>query len=487
MLKKTWVKVLLWIVALILVVFAAAAGLQFGLSLVNEYTLSVTLNDAQEITLVYPEIYSEPGATALLKGTVFHKEAIPVDVKITSQPEEGQLGTFLVKYTATYKNVVETAYRRVHIVDTQSPVISLVADPQRYTLPTETYQEEGFTAVDDYDGDITDRVIRTETKEKVTYTVCDASGNYTTVERPIVYNDPIAPEITLKGEEIITITEGETYQEPGFTATDNCDGDLTDRVEVTGNVNRHLAGNYTVVYSVKDAYDNLTSVSRTVCVKPADGGKIPPPEVVIPSGKVIYLTFDDGPGPDTPKLLDILKHYNIKATFFVVNTKYIDTIKRTAAEGHSLAIHTATHVFKDIYASEEAYFEDLYKMRGIIKDLTGVETTLLRFPGGSSNTVSNFNKGIMTRLTEAVVDKGFQYFDWNVDSKDAGGAKTAEQVVENVIGGIGDKKISIVLQHDIKDFSIDAVERIIVWGLNNGYTFLPLEPNSPGSHHGINN
>ena len=487
MFKKTWVRTVLWVLASILILAAVLGGLQLCLSMINEYTLCIRLKGAEEMTLVYPESYSESGATAWLTGTIFHREPFPVHVEISDHPDEGRLGTYMVKYTAAYKDVVQTTYRRVHIIDTQPPVIELVADPDRYTLPIDTYQEEGFVATDDYDGDLTQQVIRTETRDKVTYTVSDSSGNSVSVERPIVYDDPIAPEIVLKGSSVITITEGDAYSEPGYTATDNCDGDLTDQVSVTGHVNRFLAGNYTLVYSVKDAYNNTTTVSRAVCVKPLEGEGIPPPEVVIPSGKVIYLTFDDGPGPQTPELLDILKQYNVKATFFVVNTKYINTIKRTAEEGHAVAIHTATHVFREIYSSEEAYFNDLYKMQGIIKELTDIETTLMRFPGGSSNTVSKFNKGIMTRLTKAVVDKGFQYFDWNVDSKDAGGAKTAQQVFENVVSGIGDKNISIVLQHDIKGFSIEAVEKIIIWGLNNGYTFLPLEPNSPGAHHGIFN
>ena len=152
-----------------------------------------------------------------------------------------------------------------------------------------------------------------------------------------------------------------------------------------------------------------------------------------------------------------------------------------------MAVHTATHNYKSIYASEEAYFKDLKKMASIIEEIAGVKTTLIRFPGGSSNTVSRFNKGIMTRLTKSVRDLGYQYFDWNVDSNDAGGAKSAEEVAENVINGIKKYKTSIVLQHDTKSFSIDAVERIIQWGLENGYKFLPLDETSPGMHHGLNN
>lgn len=112
----------------------------------------------------------------------------------------------------------------------------------------------------------------------------------------------------------------------------------------------------------------------------------------------------------------------------------------------------------------------------------------MRFPGGSSNTVSRrFKKNIMTELTQLVEDAGFSYFDWNVDSDDAGGATKASQVIHNVEEGVSKARISVVLQHDIHPFSVSAVEEIVQWGLDNGYTFLPLEANSPSMHHGPQN
>ena len=212
------------------------------------------------------------------------------------------------------------------------------------------------------------------------------------------------------------------------------------------------------------------------------------PDIVVPGDKVIYLTFDDGPSGHTPRLLEILAKYNVKATFFVVgsaNTAYLDDIVN---QGHSIAAHTYSHDYSEIYASEEAYFKDLNKVRQLIYDKTGTWTTLIRFPGGSSNSVSrHYCLGIMSQLTKAVEAQGLQYFDWNVDSKDAGGAKTADEVFSNVIAGVQKHNVSVVLQHDIHGYSVDAVERIIQWGLANGYTFLPLTSTSPNAHHGVNN
>ena len=234
-----------------------------------------------------------------------------------------------------------------------------------------------------------------------------------------------------------------------------------------------------------DDAGRATTAQRTVIVEAAKQ-----PEIVQPEGRVIYLTFDDGPSAYTEELLAILEKYNVKATFFVVgnNSNLAKRLKAIADGGHSIGIHTMTHNFAQIYASEEAFLQDLYGMQALIYEHTGIHTTLMRFPGGTSNTISaNYCKGIMTQLAKTVTALGFQYFDWNVDSDDAGRAKTAEQVYQNVVNGIGNMKVAYVLQHDSKAYSVDAVEKIIQWGLANGYTFLPLTTQSPAYHHGTNN
>ena len=365
----------------------------------------------------------------------------------------------------------------------QAPVITLTGETDVTILPTEAYQEAGFTAADNYDGDLTSQVKREEIDGKIVYTVTDSSGNTVSAERTITVNDPVPPVLELKGDDYITIGIGGSFEEPGFTAADNCDGDLTAAVQVTGGVDYYQAGSYTLTYTVTDSFQNTASVTRTIRVLPLSAA-----DVGEKNGKVIYLTFDDGPGLYTEKLLDILAKYDVKVSFFVVNTGRISVITRAAQEGHTVAMHTATHSFSQVYANEDAYFADLYKMQSIIEQYTGQKSMLLRFPGGSSNTISkDYSKGIMTRLAAAVTERGFTYFDWNVDSSDAGGAKTADEVFNNVIKAIGNKEYSVVLQHDMKSYSVDAVEKIIVWGLKNGYTFLPLDANSPTCHHGINN
>lgn len=207
-------------------------------------------------------------------------------------------------------------------------------------------------------------------------------------------------------------------------------------------------------------------------------------------GKVIYLTFDDGPSEYTMELLEILDRYQVKATFFVTkgDPDYVDCIGEAARRGHSIGIHCYSHWYKKIYANEDAYLADMKKMDEIIFEQTGVHTKLMRFPGGSSNQVSKqYNQGIMTRLEKIVEGMGYCYFDWNVDSNDAGGTTETDLVAENVISSVEKKDVSVVLQHDSHGYSVAAVEQIIRWGLENGYVFLPLSTESPGMHHGIVN
>jgi len=380
----------------------------------------------------------------------------------------------------------ERARARELANDTVPPVIELVSDEGVYTIPGQEYAEEGYTATDNLEGDLTERVERTETNGVVTYTVADSAGNRTTVTRTIVYHDPVPPVLSLNGDSEITLTEGTPFAEPGYTARDNVDGDLTERVTVSGTVDSAKPGTYELTYAVEDTYRNRVTAKRTVTVLAA-----PAPKPDTETGeKIIYLTFDDGPGLYTAKLLDILAKYNVKATFFVTNTNpgYTDLITREANEGHSVGVHSATHVYKQIYASEDAFWADFAIVDDLIYEKTGTRTKLMRFPGGSSNNVSaQYNEGIMTRLTAAAREKGYQYFDWNVGSGDAGQTTDTATIVQNVINGVRGKKTSVVLQHDIHDFSVDAVEDIILWGLENGYTFLPLDETSYAAHHRLFN
>ena len=207
------------------------------------------------------------------------------------------------------------------------------------------------------------------------------------------------------------------------------------------------------------------------------------------TGKVIYLTFDDGPSNYTEDILNTLDKYNVKATFFVTCSGSLDKFaKKIIEKGHTLGLHTCTHRYNIVYSSEENYFNDLNSISAKVEELTGYKSKYIRFPGGSSNTISRFNKGIMTRLTQKVTEDGYKYYDWNIDSEDAAGADK-EGVYNNVISALKNHNYStnMVLMHDIKVSTKDALDSIIKDALDMGYTFSNINDYTNEVHHRINN
>ena len=303
--------------------------------------------------------------------------------------------------------------------------------------------------------------------------------------RKVTVRDSQPPTITVDGGEQITLPYGLPWQD-SYSATDNADGDLTAKVQVDGQVNVNAAGSYTLRYKVSDSSGNQGTATRQVTVMPPVAPNADPAAGL---DKVIYLTFDDGPGPATARLLDILAAKGVKATFFVTNTMgHPDMIGRAYREGHSIGIHTYTHQYSQIYASEEAYWADFDLMAQVIRSQTGQDTKIMRFPGGSSNTVSrSYTPGIMSRLTKLMAVKGYTYFDWNVDSGDGTGHSTSASVFQKITGGVQGKSVSVVLCHDTHPTTVDAMPQVIDWAKQNGYTFLPLTPGSYPAHHRVAN
>jgi len=206
---------------------------------------------------------------------------------------------------------------------------------------------------------------------------------------------------------------------------------------------------------------------------------LPAPQQGSTAGKkAVYLTFDDGPLPQTAALLDTLKRYGAHATFFVSGGSAPDLIGRMAREGHCVGNHTFSHKYREIYAGEDAFFKDAAEMDAVICSQTGAPSRFLRFPGGSGNTVSRFNPGIMTRLTDELKARGIVWADWNVDSGDKAPI-TAPAIYRNVCRGILREECPVVLQHMDVPNSMATVERILIWGQKNGCVFLPMTEEMP--------
>ncbi len=443
----------------------------------------IILLGEERVVLEYGESYEDPGVMIRSVGRIFPPPRDPVTVYALAGPDPYRLGAQEMEYLLADWGEEKRLVREVEVVDTQAPVIELLPfQPGREPSWMRGYVEPGYTAVDNVDGDMTAMVELTQLPDRMVYTVTDSSGNEAVAERPIPAGME-APEIVLNGGAELTIPTSMSWEDPGFSVTDGQGADLSGSVTVEGEVIPYHSGDYEIRYTLTNAFGESVSAVRRVTVEPVRQS-----DTVYPDRRTIYLTFDDGPSYYTPELLDVLAKYNVKATFFVTGNhpEYLDCIGRAYREGHSIGVHSYTHNYWNIYASEEAFFEDFQLCEDMIYQQTGAYTKLFRFPGGSSNTVSNFNPGIMTRLTKTMTDMGYYYFDWNVLSGDAGETTDTDVVFWNVRNGCT-SDVNVVLQHDIKGFSVAAVERIIIWGLNNGYQFLPLEESSYGAHHGLNN
>ncbi len=438
--------------------------------LVTSYFLRpyIELKGGKNITLPYNQKYQEKGYTPKFLGG-----KKKTSVKVKGKVNEKKLGVYRLTYTYRLGFLNIKAIRNVHVVDKEAPKITLKGEKESFICKNGTYEEEGFTATDNYDKDLTKKVKVSKDKNgNRVYQVKDSSGNTTKVTRKITEKDVVAPEITLNGDEMIYLIVGATYEEAGATARDNCSGDVSKDIKVEGEVNTKEVGTYKVTYTVQDKEGNKAVKERTVHVQPPRRGAS--------YGGIaghIYLTFDDGPNWNTtPVILDVLKEEGVKATFFVIYHEGTDDLlRRIVEEGHTLALHTYSHDYS-IYQSVDTYFNDLDQIRNHVKNVTGVDSHIIRFPGGSSNTISRrYCDGIMSILTNEVISRGYKYYDWNISSGDAGQTQDPDQVYQNVVNRLSHDRVNMILMHDIKPYTRDAIRNIVRYGKENGYTFARID------------
>jgi len=205
---------------------------------------------------------------------------------------------------------------------------------------------------------------------------------------------------------------------------------------------------------------------------------------VNPGEKVAYLTFDDGPSQNTPRVLEILENYGIKATFFVNYRKGAENIyKRIVSEGHSIGNHTKTHNYSSIYSSLDNFLSDFKEMENILYDITGKKPNIARLPGGTDNNIGKKygEEFIMYKIVDWLNDNNYKFFDWNSYALDAESEPvTKDQMVENVLKKMEKNHVMLVLMHDNKpkEKTVDVLPSIIEGLIKNGYEFRALNENS---------
>ena len=288
--------------------------------------------------------------------------------------------------------------------------------------------------------------------------------------------------IQLAGGEELEWICGVPWEEPGWTAYGREGEDLSGAVKVTGVFRPWRTGEQMLTYTLSDKEGEIASAVRRITVT-ARG--LPEPKEPAPG--TIYLTFDDGPCENTDQVLEILDRYGVKATFFVVTSqsKYLDRLPRILEAGHTVGIHANYHPSADytgLYKNEDTYFPDFLEAQRILHETTGTYAYCARFPGGG-NTASYLAgalDGGYEELYRILWDMGVRSFDWNVQPESS--TKTTEGTITDFRYGVKPEGMSVVLQHDTRLFSVAALDQMISWALENGYTFARIEPDTPAVH-----
>ena len=200
--------------------------------------------------------------------------------------------------------------------------------------------------------------------------------------------------------------------------------------------------------------------------------------------KIAYITFDDGPYHSTDQVLDILKKYKIKATFFTIgldkDTCYdspsyscYNTYKKIVDAGHTIANHTYSHqIFRGIYSSANSFTHQVKLQEELIKERTGVKTNILRFPGGIG-TANALAGNQVNDIKNWLKENNYGWVDWTAQDGDGGYLPSYDVAWDNFTKSI-DENIEVILFHDYSNITIAMLPEAIEYLQNKDYILLPL-------------
>ncbi len=233
----------------------------FGIFLLYNPFLTLKLMGNSTISLEVMTNYDEEGYEAK-----FLNNDLTKDVKIIPNIDVNKVGEYTITYTIKALLTTKSIERKIKIVDETKPEIILNGEKNIKLCPNHEYNEEGYNAVDNYDGDITDKVQKKIENNVIQYTVLDSSNNENKQERIITYIDDEKPNIILKSDSKIYVLKNKKYTDLGYSAIDNCDGEITDKVTVLGNVDTSKYGEYKLTYNVEDTFGNANNTTRLISV-----------------------------------------------------------------------------------------------------------------------------------------------------------------------------------------------------------------------------
>lgn len=402
------------------------------------------------------------------------------NVKITGDLDTSKIGDYVI----TYKYKDEKINVNVKVADIVPPVLLLKS--YETDMVEEIKPEKLVESVED-DSKVTiafedNTNINKEGKQTVTVIATDEYGNQSSGKVSVTRNkDTKAPVIENLADTIEIWQGNDVIGDPHIQISDNLD--KKPKIEIdTSKIDNTKVGEYEIVYTVTDRSGNSAKKSQNVKVIANDEF----------NKKIVYLTFDGGPSSITPQILKILEEEKVPATFFVngVDKDSAKWIRAMKELGHSVGLNSYIYD-ASVYKDSETFWQDIDKTAQLVKEQTGEDTTLLRFLGGSGNTLSkDYAYDIMTTLTREALDKGYQYYDWNVDVGDTEGDNVAsEKIAENALNHDEETMYITIVLHDEegKQTTVDALKQIIQEYKEQGFTFMPITEKSQYVHQDLNN
>lgn len=422
----------------------------------------------KEITVECGTDYFDEGATAYSVNS-FGRTS-PLDTAVNGSVDTSKPGTYTVTYTTMYEGTQYTDTRTVKVVDSTKPTLKATIDEDEPSNWVTGPRDVKITATDNIDGDITSKIVKTEDAEKTIYSVTDSSGNKASLL--LRAQEEVAPPVIEFSDgsalDVIYTYQDEELTMPRVFAIDGNDNELTEWIQTEGTYDIHTPGVYPIRYFLKNYLGEVVEARRTVVVE-----KLQNPDFIENPNKVIRLTFEGGPYASTSDILTILDKYNVKATFFVScwNAQYLSLIQNEKKAGHAVGIYSYGSDLKEGYGDCD-YFRRLteYSQR-TIESYTGSRATIMRFPGGSEEGI-NATEAIMSILRKEVGNWGLKYYDWTIDPSND--INNSAGVYQSIVDSVSAGSSNIIRLHDSSASTLGALENVIVWGLKNGYTFIPL-------------
>ncbi len=430
------------------------------------------LNGSKNMVISYRDTYHEAGV--IVKNA---NDDYVSKVKIDSNVDTKVIGSYYVDYSLKIGRKTLRVRRNVRVVDDVSPVIKLKGEQIVQVSLNDVYEEPGYKAVDEYDGDITDRVevigeVDTSNYGEyvLTYRVTDNSNNKVEVNRIVKVIDEEAPKFVCDSDYSAFVLGADSVI--GCSAIDNFDGDITDKIKVEGSYDVNTKGIYKVIYRVSDDASNEASIEHNIVIYDNK------------EDAVAFLTFDDGPTSITPKILDVLRDYDVKASFFVSPQKNTDNYKYISEElesGYEVGIH-GYHDTEELYSDFGSFKSYFKEMQSLLKRETGRDIFIYRFPGGSKS--KNLRLSVFNEISSYFDDLNVVYYDWNIDSMDSSSLTiTSDEIIKSTLMQVincSSREITLLFHDsDTKEQTVKALPSIISVLKDMNYQFKTISESKP--------